>query len=107
MKITSILIMKDSETDPIILANAMDLTSFGYFQRGTVKEMMVFVSRTIAKRTPPGRRQSVEHEGEAGTSSSCPRLSCHSGEDTWGTARQSPRRAGQCPQEEVAEQGRF
>lgn len=79
MKITSILILKDSETDPVILANAMDLTSFGYFQRGTVKEMMVFVSRTIAKRTPPGRRQSVEHEGELKASLSCPR--CRSSED--------------------------
>lgn len=62
MKITGILILKDSDVDPVILGSAMDLSSFGYFQRGTVKEMIVFVSRTIAKRTPPGRRQSVEHE---------------------------------------------
>lgn len=63
MKITAILILKDvDDGDPILLTNAMDLTSFGYFQRGTVKEMIFFVSRTIAKRTPIGRRQSVQHE---------------------------------------------
>ncbi|CAI7834703.1 unnamed protein product [Closterium sp. NIES-53] len=63
MKITSILILKDTEDgEPVLLASATDLSSFGYFQRGTVKEMIWFVSRTIARRTPPGRRQSVEHE---------------------------------------------
>eukprot|EP00475_Leptophrys_vorax_P044086 TRINITY_DN8703_c0_g1_i1.p1 TRINITY_DN8703_c0_g1~~TRINITY_DN8703_c0_g1_i1.p1 ORF type:complete len:198 (-),score=32.43 TRINITY_DN8703_c0_g1_i1:214-807(-) len=63
MKITAILILKDAEgIEPVLLASALDLSSFGYFQRGTVKEMIWFVSRTIAKRTPPGRRQSVEHE---------------------------------------------
>ncbi|GJP37165.1 hypothetical protein CLOM_g21602 [Closterium sp. NIES-68] len=63
MKITSILILKDVEgSEPVLLASATDLSSFGYFQRGTVKEMIWFVSRTIARRTPPGRRQSVEHE---------------------------------------------
>jgi synaptobrevin family protein YKT6 len=39
------------------------LSAFGYFQRSTVKEMLLFVSRTIVKRTQPGQRQSVEHNG--------------------------------------------
>lgn len=45
------------------MANAQNLDSFGYFQRSTVREMLVFVSRTIVKRTQPGQRQSVEHNG--------------------------------------------
>jgi hypothetical protein len=49
--------------DPHCLANAQDLSAFGYFQRSTVKEMLLFVSRTIVKRTQPGQRQSVEHNG--------------------------------------------
>jgi synaptobrevin family protein YKT6 len=49
--------------DPHCLANAQDLSAFGYFQRSTVKEMLLFVSRTIVKRTQPGQRQSVEHQG--------------------------------------------
>ena len=49
--------------DPTCLANATDLQNFGYFQRSTVREMLIFVSRTIVKRTQPGQRQSVEHQG--------------------------------------------
>lgn len=36
---------------------------FRFFQRGAVSEMLRFVSRTLVTRTPPGARQSVEHEG--------------------------------------------
>ena len=49
--------------EPACLGAGQDLTSFGYFQRSTVKEMLLFVSRTIVKRTQPGQRQSVEHNG--------------------------------------------
>lgn len=65
MKITAIVVLKcgSSEENPIILANASDVSQFGFFQRSSVREFIVFVSRTVAKRTPPGQRQSVEHEG--------------------------------------------
>ncbi|KAL0382951.1 UNVERIFIED_CONTAM: VAMP-like protein YKT61 [Sesamum calycinum] len=49
-------------SDPFILANASDLSSFGFFQRSSVREFLVFVGRTVSKRTPPGQRQSVQHE---------------------------------------------
>lgn len=63
MKITSILIVKvEGESEPVVLGNATDVSNFGYFQRSSVREVIVFVGRTIAKRTPAGRRQSVEHE---------------------------------------------
>ncbi|KAG9159486.1 hypothetical protein Leryth_011031 [Lithospermum erythrorhizon] len=64
MKITALLVLKCSPegSDPVILANASDVNHFGYFQRSSVKEFIVFVGRTVAKRTPPNQRQSVKHE---------------------------------------------
>ena len=65
MKITALLVLKCSPegSEPVILANASDVGHFGYFQRSSVKEFIVFVGRTVAKRTPPSQRQSVQHEG--------------------------------------------
>eukprot|EP00897_Mesotaenium_endlicherianum_P009291 jgi/Mesen1/8390/ME000468S07816 len=63
MKITGILLLRvNGDEDPVVLGNATDVSNFGYFQRSSVREVIVFVGRTIAKRTPAGRRQSVEHE---------------------------------------------
>ncbi|XP_078434691.1 VAMP-like protein YKT61 [Wolffia australiana] len=71
MKITALLLMKSSgsgeasssgQSDSIVLANATDVSHFGYFQRTAAKEFILFVGRTVAKRTPPGQRQSVQHE---------------------------------------------
>ncbi|MBA0700521.1 hypothetical protein Goari_026885, partial [Gossypium aridum] len=64
MKITALLVLKcmPEGADPIILANACDVSHFGFFQRSSVREFIVFVSRTVAKRTPPGQRQSVQHD---------------------------------------------
>lgn len=65
MKITALLVLKcqPDGSDPIILANASDVSHFGYFQRSSVREFVCFVGRTVAKRTPPDQRQSVQHEG--------------------------------------------
>ncbi|KAG8639412.1 hypothetical protein MANES_14G141300v8 [Manihot esculenta] len=64
MKITALLVLKCNPdgSDPVILSNASDVTHFGYFQRPSVRQFIVFVGRTVAKRTPPGQRQSVQHE---------------------------------------------
>ncbi|KAL0710070.1 hypothetical protein Bca4012_017048 [Brassica carinata] len=64
MKITALLVLKcaPETSDPVILANASDVSHFGYFQRSSVKEFLVFVARTVASRTPPSQRQSVQHE---------------------------------------------
>ncbi|KAG7023458.1 VAMP-like protein YKT61 [Cucurbita argyrosperma subsp. argyrosperma] len=64
MKITALLVLKchPEGSDPIILANAADVSHFGYFQRPSVREFICFVGRTVAKRTPPDQRQSVQHE---------------------------------------------
>ncbi|CAM9378391.1 unnamed protein product [Phaeothamnion confervicola] len=64
MKIVSIGILRYNRDtpDPILLSQANDLASFGFFQRQGVKEMATFFSKTIVKRTQPGMRQSVQHE---------------------------------------------
>ena len=48
---------------PVVLTSAAELSSFGYFQRGSLKEMFLFFSRTFAKNVSPGQRTSVKHEG--------------------------------------------
>ncbi|KAI3524332.1 hypothetical protein L1887_02985 [Cichorium endivia] len=57
MKITALLVLKchpiPAGSDPVILANATDVSHFGYFQRVTIRQFIVFVGRTVAKRTPP------------------------------------------------------
>lgn len=64
VKLTSISILKfqGPDSDPLVLGSAQDLSSFGFFQRGTVREMLTFVSRTVARKTQVGQRQSVQHE---------------------------------------------
>ncbi|GMH35349.1 hypothetical protein BSKO_03217 [Bryopsis sp. KO-2023] len=63
MKLTSIGILRwNGDQEPILLGMAQDLSSFGYFQRTSVKEMITFVSRTIVRRTQLGQRQTVQHE---------------------------------------------
>lgn len=64
MKVLDISILNTTAggEDPIPLVAASDLTSFGYFQRQGVKEMLTFFSKTFTKRTQPGQRQSITHE---------------------------------------------
>jgi synaptobrevin family protein YKT6 len=64
MKVLDIAILntKAGTEEPIPLCAATDLSSFGYFQRQGVKEMLTFFSKTFTKRTQPGQRQSITHE---------------------------------------------
>uniref|UniRef100_J3L662 Longin domain-containing protein n=1 Tax=Oryza brachyantha TaxID=4533 RepID=J3L662_ORYBR len=81
MKITALLVLKPSSSgaggssstapvgggsggaEAVVLANATDVSHFGFFQRSAAREFIVFVARTVAQRTQPGQRQSVQHEG--------------------------------------------
>ena len=58
----AVLRMDVDTKSAIMLSEAQELSSFGFFQRGTVKEMVTFFSKTIAERTPAGLRQSVQKE---------------------------------------------
>lgn len=64
VKLTAVAILKYNgpEKEPFILGFEADLAQFGYFQRNTVKEMMTFVSRTVARKTQVGQRQTVQQE---------------------------------------------
>ena len=64
MKVTALSLWKwnGDKAEPTCLGKAEDVAEFGYFQRGSVREMLTFISRTIVKRTQPGQRQSVEQD---------------------------------------------
>mmetsp|Transcript_17116 Transcript_17116/g.24903 ORF Transcript_17116/g.24903 Transcript_17116/m.24903 type:complete len:201 (-) Transcript_17116:939-1541(-) len=64
MKVVDISILNNTEQleEPIPLCSATDLSSYGYFQREGVKQMLLFFNKTFIKRTQPGQRQSITHE---------------------------------------------
>ena len=64
MKLTAVGILKwnGDSTPPVFLGMAVDVMNFGYFQRGTVREGILFLARTIVQRTQPGVRQTVKSE---------------------------------------------
>lgn len=66
MKLSAISIQKwnGAHKEATSLGLAADVSSYGYFQRGPVTQMMAFVARTVAQRTLPGQRQSVQQVGQ-------------------------------------------
>jgi len=63
MKILSISVLaapKAAGQPAIVLASASDVSSFGFFQRQSIGEFLTFMSKTVAERTTPGQRQSVQ-----------------------------------------------
>jgi synaptobrevin family protein YKT6 len=54
---------QQQQPQAVVLANASDVSHLGYFQRPAAREFVLFVARTVALRTPAGRRQSVQHQG--------------------------------------------
>ncbi|KAF8634061.1 hypothetical protein AX17_004325 [Amanita inopinata Kibby_2008] len=61
MKIYSLSILHAPSSGPcVVLSNASDLSSFSFYQRSTAGEFMPFFSKTVAERTPPGQRQSIQ-----------------------------------------------
>lgn len=63
MKIYSIsVVLSPSSGASVVLANATDMSSFSFYQRGSIAEFLTFFSKTVAERTQPGQRQSVEEQ---------------------------------------------
>ncbi|KAF8880493.1 snare protein YKT6 [Infundibulicybe gibba] len=61
MKIYSLSILHCPPSSPsAVLATASDLSSFSFYQKGSVAEFLTFFSRTVSERTPQGQRQSVQ-----------------------------------------------
>jgi len=64
MKLFSVFVIQKSEqqSQSKILKSASDLTSFGFFQRGSVQEFMNFTSKIIVERSEPGTRSSIKEQ---------------------------------------------
>ena len=63
MKLTALSLLRwNPNAEPDVLGQAFDVSNFGFFQRSSVREMIIFVCRTIVRRTHPGQRQTVQHE---------------------------------------------
>jgi len=64
MKLYSIMICKWQEgKTPIIISNAVDLSAFSIFTRGTAQEVLFFVNREVVQRCRLGSRESILHQG--------------------------------------------
>jgi len=53
---------KKSNNQVVCLKDASDLSSFGFFQRGSVSEFMKFTSKVVVERTERGTRVSVKEQ---------------------------------------------
>jgi synaptobrevin homolog YKT6 len=63
MKIFSIaIVLAPPQGASTVLANASDLSSFSFFQRGAIQEFMNFFTKTVTERTASGQRQSVQEK---------------------------------------------
>ncbi|XP_049936048.1 VAMP-like protein YKT61 isoform X1 [Nymphaea colorata] len=65
MTITALLVLRSeaaSATEPVILASAMEIKQFGYYQRIGAKEAILSVSRKLAKATHPSQQNSTQHD---------------------------------------------
>lgn len=51
------------EKDPVICCSAIDVSSFGFFQRSSAREFIVFLSRTVAKRVTLGAKTQITENG--------------------------------------------
>jgi len=63
MKLFALMVLYKGDASSHVLKDAFDLQSFGFFQRKSVEEFMVFTSKLLAERTAHGERQSLK-EGE-------------------------------------------
>ncbi|KAK0457668.1 snare protein YKT6 [Desarmillaria tabescens] len=61
MKVFSIsVILAPPSGQCTVLSTASDLSSYSFYQKGSVGEFMTFFSRTVAERTAQGQRQSIQ-----------------------------------------------
>ncbi|KAA1477011.1 snare protein YKT6 [Dentipellis sp. KUC8613] len=61
MKIFGVAVVLAPPGSPsAILSQATDLSSFSFYQRGSVGEFLTFFTKTVSERTPQGQRQSVQ-----------------------------------------------
>ncbi|KAF8841486.1 snare protein YKT6 [Paxillus ammoniavirescens] len=54
------VVLAPSGSPSTVLSSASDVSSFSFYQRGSVSEFLTFFSRTVVDRTAQGQRQSVQ-----------------------------------------------
>uniref|UniRef100_U5EYV5 Putative snare protein ykt6 synaptobrevin/vamp syperfamily n=1 Tax=Corethrella appendiculata TaxID=1370023 RepID=U5EYV5_9DIPT len=62
VKLYALSVFYKGLNDATLLKSAYDLSSFSYFQRGSVQEFIGFASKTIVERTQASTRQSVKQD---------------------------------------------
>ena len=61
MKIFSLAVVLAPPNKPAtVLCSASDLSSFSFYQRGSIAEFMKFFTTTVSERTQQGQRQSIQ-----------------------------------------------
>ncbi|ORC92271.1 putative vesicle-associated membrane protein [Trypanosoma theileri] len=67
MKLYALMIVKPFpvgvDKEPVICSEAIDVSSFGFFQRNSAREFLVFLSRTVAKRVSNGSKTQITENG--------------------------------------------
>lgn len=63
VQLLSVIILKQKQPKAVVLHATYELAQFGFFQRGSIQEVCLFVSRETANRSKPGQAQTVEHAG--------------------------------------------
>ncbi|KAJ8601064.1 hypothetical protein CTAYLR_004497 [Chrysophaeum taylorii] len=64
MKVLAVAILKNG-SEPVVVAQAQDLSQFGFFEKKGVREMLTFFTKTVVKRIKAGQRMTVEVEDMA------------------------------------------
>lgn len=63
MKLFSLIVFNSQNAEkPLILARAEELGMFGFWKRGTIREIITFVSRQLVSKTAPAQRQVASHD---------------------------------------------
>lgn len=60
MRLYALAVLHVDNGSATTLSSSQDLSSFSFYQRGTVAEFLTFFIRTVAERTPAGQRQSLQ-----------------------------------------------
>ncbi|KAG1883745.1 snare protein YKT6 [Suillus subluteus] len=61
MKIFSLSVVLAPSSGPCsVLSSTSDVSSFSFYQKGSVSEFLTFFTKTVVERTPQGQRQSVQ-----------------------------------------------
>lgn len=67
MKLYSLAIVKPYpsgvEKQPVICSQAIDVSSFGFFQRNSAREFIVFLTRTVSNRVAKGVKTQITENG--------------------------------------------